>query len=374
MFPYCKYSEEDIKKYLDSVTIADVQRSLAKTARTFSDFLNFIAPAAADVIEPMREKAAIARRMHFGRTARLYSPLYVSNFCINDCAYCGFRSTYHDHARRRLSLEEVVREAEIIKKYGIDSLLLVSGEDPKAASVEYFEQIVRELKKMFSYISIEIYPMDRENYRRLFEAGVHGLTIYQETYNRELYSKLHRRGPKRDYDNRLKAIAAGGEAGFYNLGLGALLGLYDWRMEMTSVAAHGLWIRKHFWRSRIQFSFPRITPTEGGFEVPCPVSESDLEQIMLAFRLFFQESDLFISTRESHEFRKRIVETAASHISAASQVVPGGYYDSQQQARELGQFTVNDSSSVDQVTSDLEASGLEPIFKDWDCCLGAEPA
>jgi 2-iminoacetate synthase len=371
MFPYCKYTEKDIKSYLESATLSDAERSLTTPSPTFTDFLNFISPVAADLIPAMRKKAAMIKRMHFGKTVRVYSPLYVSNFCINDCLYCGFRTSYCDHQRRRLTKTEVMQEASIIKGYGIDSLLLVSGEDPKGASVDYFVDIVHELKKMFSYIAIEIYPMSQVDYKRLFDAGVHGLTIYQETYDRETYEKLHLKGPKSNYSARLDAVVAGGNAGFYNIGLGALLGLYDWRSEAVSLAAHGLWIRKKFWRSKIQFSFPRITPVEGGFDPLAPVSEPELEQMMLAFRLFFHEADLYISTRESHQFRALAAKNCASHVSAASQVVPGGYYDEEQRKQDLGQFTVNDSCSVEQVSDDLVHEGLEVIFKDWDPCLGS---
>lgn len=374
MFPYCKYPENEIKSYLQAVTPDAVRGSLENMEPKFSDFLNYISPAAEKLMSELREHAATVRRMYFGKTVRLYGPLYISNICINDCIYCGFRTSYHEHKRRRLTLDEIMVEAKIIKDYGMDSLLLVSGEDPVGVSVDFLVKVIKELKKIFSYISIEIYPMNRDDYRKLFEAGVHGLTIYQETYDQELYKKLHRRGPKTDYLNRLNAIAAGGEAGFYNLGMGALFGLSpDWRLEAVSVAAHGLWIRKHFWKSKIQFSFPRITPVEGGFQVPAPVSESNLEQMMLAFRLFFHEADLFISTRESHDFRTRIVKTCASHISAGSQVAPGGYeeYERLKDKRDLGQFTVTDSSSVAQVVADMKAQGLEPVFKDWDSSFGA---
>ena len=374
MFPYCKYPENEIKSYLQAVSREMVRSSLENPEPKFSDFLNYISPAAENVLEEMREHAAAVRRMYFGKTVRLYGPLYISNICINDCAYCGFRTSYHEHKRRRLTFDEIMAEAKIIKGYGMDSLLLVSGEDPVGIPVDFLVKVVKELKKMFSYISIEIYPMDRDNYRKLFEAGVHGLTIYQETYDQELYKTLHRRGPKADYQNRLDAMAAGGEAGFYNLGMGALLGLNpDWRLEAVSVAAHGLWIRKHFWRSKIQFSFPRITPVEGGFQVPAPVSELNLEQTMLAFRLFFHEADLFISTRESRDFRTRIVKTCASHISAGSQVAPGGYeeYERLKDKRDLGQFTVTDNSSVAQVVADMKTNGMEPVFKDWDVSFGA---
>ncbi len=370
MFPKCKYPEKMVQDYLSQVSTDAVRQSIYREKQTFTGFMNLISPAAAPLLEEMRERAAVIKRMHFGKTVRVYSPLYVSNWCINDCAYCGFRTSYRGHKRKRLSVEEVIDEAKIIRAWGIESLLLVSGEDPKGASVEYFEEIVHELKKMFAYISIEIYPMDEAGYRRLFEAGVHGLTIYQETYDQDLYKKLHLRGPKMDYHARLAAIEAGGRAGFYNLGIGALLGLSDWRLESVSLAAHGTYLKKQFWRSRIQFSFPRITPTEGGFDPPCPVSEIELEQMMLAFRLFFHESDLFVSTRESHVFRSRMAQCCASHLSAGSQVVPGGYRDAEDRKQELGQFTVNDLTSVDAVTEDLKEHHLEAVFKDWDLSFG----
>jgi 2-iminoacetate synthase len=370
MFPLCKYPEKMVQDYLQQVTPDTARQSLNRDKPTFTDFMNLISPAAAPMLEEMRERAAVVKRMHFGKTVRLYSPLYVSNWCINDCVYCGFRNSYSGHQRRRLTVEEVINEAKIIRSWGIESLLLVSGEDPKGASIEFFEEIVHELKKLFAYISIEIYPMDEAGYRRLFEAGVHGLTIYQETYDRELYKQLHLRGPKADYDARLAAVEAGGRAGFYNLGIGALLGLSDWRLEAVSLAAHGIYLKKKFWRSRIQFSFPRITPTEGGFDVPDPVSEPELEQMMLAFRLFFHESDLYVSTRETHTFRSRMAKCCASHLSAGSQVVPGGYRDAEDRQVELGQFTVNDLTSVAAVKKDLKDNALEAVFKDWDPSLG----
>jgi 2-iminoacetate synthase len=367
MFPYCKIEEEELRKYYSKVTGEAVKTSLSKLRPGFTDLINMLSPAAVEHLEQMRIKAAGIKRMHFGNTIRLYAPLYISSYCINDCVYCGFRTSHHCE-RKRLSMDEIIEEASIIKGYGIDSLLLVSGEDPNAVSMDFLEEAVRRLKKMFSYISIEIFPLDEANYRRLFNAGVHGMTIYQETYDRELYDKLHRRGPKKDYDRRLQVPVEGAKAGFYNLGLGALLGLYDWRIEIVSLAAHGVWLRKKFWKSKVQFSFPRITPVEGGLEVEYPVGELELEQMMLAFRIFFQEADLYVSTRESHDFRKRIADTCASHVSAGSQVIPGGY--SQKNSSELGQFTVNDQSSVGQVKADIESIGLEPVFKDWDNCLG----
>ncbi|OGV46583.1 MAG: thiamine biosynthesis protein ThiH [Lentisphaerae bacterium GWF2_44_16] len=366
MFPYCKLKENDIKAYYGKLTIEDVEASLEKDQISFTDFMNLVSPAALPLIDRMREKASAVKKMYFGKTIRFYAPLYISNYCVNDCVYCGFRRTFKAD-RRRLSLQEILTEAEVIRGYGIDSLLLVSGEDPKAVSVSFLEEVVAELKKMFSYISIEIYPMDENGYRRLFNAGVHGLTMFQETYDSELYDKLHS-GPKKNYEGRLKAPADGARAGFYNIGLGVLLGLYDWHIEAISMAAHALWLRKHFWKSKVQFSFPRITPVEGSFETPYPVSELELEQLLLAFRIFFRESDLYLSTRENADFRKRMSMTCVSHISAASKVIPGSYAVNVDKG--LGQFTVKDKSSVAEIASQLEIEGLEPVFKDWDNCFG----
>lgn len=369
MFPHCKLNENDIRDYLENLPPEPVLQSIGKESLSFTDFINMLSPAAAPHIEKMRKRSAEIKNARFGKTVRLYSPLYISNYCINNCVYCGFRQS-SNQKRKRLSLDEILAEAEVIRGYGIESLLLVSGEDPKAVSVDFFEKATIELKKMFSYISIEIYPMDEKSYRRLFEAGVHGLTLYQETYNRNLYAELHPSGPKSDYDARLKAVENGAKAGFYNIGLGALLGLYDWRIEAVSMAAHAMWLKKNYWKSRIQFSFPRITPAAKGFNVPTPVTENELEQVMLAFRIFFPDSDIYISTREGAEFRKHISAICASHMSAASKVVPGGYSSSEDE--KLGQFTVNDRNSVGNIEKEIEKLGLEAVFRDWHQCMGVK--
>ncbi len=369
MFPHCKINEDDALNYISNVSEQDVKSSLLKTKLAFSDFMNLISPAAQGFIPEMREKAKRAKLCYFGKTVRLYAPLYISNYCINDCEYCGFK-TGTKFERKRLAADEIIEEAKVIRSYGLDSLLIVSGEDPKKINVDFLVGVVKRLREMFSYISIEIAPMPEEDYRKLFEAGVHGLTLYQETYDKPLYESLHHSGPKADYDKRLEFMEGGAKAGFYNLGIGALLGLHDWRSEAMSMAAHALYLRKNYWRSKISFSFPRITPIEGGFEVPNEMSEDELEQLMLAFRLFFQESDLYISTRETREFRQKVISSCASHISAASVVVPGGYVEVAELKDDLGQFTLNDTRSVDCVAEDIRLAGMEPVFKDWDTCLG----
>ncbi len=364
MLPYSKYRAEDVDAYLQSVTKEQVLNSLRTEDPVFRDFLHFISPAGAGLLPELEEHASIIKKRYFGKTIRLYAPLYLSSYCINNCVYCGFRSSFH-YQRRRLSFDEVMHEASIIKDMGHDSLLLITGEDPKITP-EFTADCVRVLKRKFDYINIEYYPMREPEYRKIFEAGCHGLTLYQETYDPDLYPSLHPSGPKADYHFRLNALAEGGKAGFYNLGMGALLGLNpNWRLEAANLATHALWIRKHFWRSRTQFSFPRITPTKTGFQVPSPLTDAELEQMMLAVRLFFKESDLFLSTREKPEFRYRMAELCASHLSAGSQVNPGGYQD-HLDGKSLGQFSMNDHSSVEAVLAGLKQRGLDPVFKDWD--------
>lgn len=366
MLPYLKKTEEQINAYIASVNVDMVKGSLRKEHRDFQDLLNLISPAAMQEIEKMRLIAAAYRKMHYGKAVRLYTPLYISNKCINACAYCDF-NIKNKSPRKTLTLEEIIKEAKAIKALGIDSLLLVAGEHPKSMPIEFLEQVVKEMKKYFSYLSIEIFPLDTDGYKRLVDAGVDGLTLYQETYNHELYLKLHPSGPKRDYHVRVDVLARGGKAGIRTLGVGFLLGLYDWRTESASLAAHAIWLRKHFWKSKIQFSFPRITPVSTGFQALAPVSEEELEQMMLAFRIVFPEADMTISTRENGKFRDKIALSCAGLLSAESRVTPGGYADNKD--KDVGQFMLNDTRSVKQIKDALKKNGLEVVIKYWDKCI-----
>ncbi len=374
MFPHSTISEVEALSAMAAAGPAAVSAALGRERLGFGDFLALLGETASAPAwrERIRARAATERRKHFGHTVRLYTPLYVSNACINSCAYCGFRAGMPGR-RRRLSLPEIRAEGAVIRGYGIGSLLLVSGEDPAGAPVSLLAAAARMLQPDFPYLSVEIYPLDVAGYRELVSAGVHGVTLYQETYDRDVYSRLHPSGPKRDFAARIEAPARAAQAGMYVLGIGALLGLRDWRGEAVALALHGLWLRKHFWRCRLQFSFPRITPVPG-FTPACPVGEDELERLMLAFRCFFPEADITVSTRETPAFRDRSAQTVASHLSAASCVVPGGYADGGDGAPDtLGQFTLHDTRTAGALCRDLIALGLQPVWKDWDATLGERP-
>ena len=362
MIPYVKSSEAEVRERIDSATVDDVRRALMCARPGISELLTLISPVAGNMMDELGERASLNKRMHYGKTVRLYTPLYLSNYCINHCIYCGFNKSSREH-RKRLSVKEVLREGEAIRDFGMDSLLLVSGEDPEYISTAYLEEIVHDLKKIFSYIAMEIYPLSRDDYSRLFKAGIDGLTLYQETYDRETYNRFHLAGPKADYDARLQSLNDGAAAGFRNLGIGVLLGLYDWRLESFSLAAHAIWLNKRFWQSKIQFSFPRITAINNDFEVPSPMNQEELEQMILAFRIVFPESEISVSTRETPEFRNRIALSAASLLSAASSVVPGGYSGD---SDDLGQFSLHDTRTAEEMDRELSSLGLDVVYKDWD--------
>ena len=363
MIPYVKITEKEVFEKIKAATEEDVLASLASQSPGISDFLNLISPSALPRLADMASRASVIKKMHFGKTVKLYTPLYLSNYCINNCAYCGFNVTSKE-PRKRLTVEEAFSEAEAIKSFGMDSILLVCGEDPNFITIDYLEELSSKLKNIFSYVAIEIYPLKQDGYERLFKAGVDGLTLYQETYDRGTYKRFHLSGPKADYDARIESLINGAKAGFRTLGIGALLGLYDWRIEAFSMAAHAIWLKKHFWQSKIQFSFPRITAANAEFHVPAPVTETELEQMVYAFRIVFPESEISISTRENCEFRNKTAVNAASVLSAASSVVPGGY--SEKESEDLGQFSLHDTRSAEEMQKELKELGLDVVYKDWD--------
>ena len=240
MFPLLKYSKEQIEAYFAQVTPAMVQATLGRGKLGFFDLLNLISPAAYPFMDAMRERARKARRRYYGKTVSVYAPLYIGNTCVNSCRYCDFRIQHTGTVRRNLSLDEIRREAEAIRAIGIDSLLVVAGEDPRVNTVEHLADVGRLLKSMFSNLSLEVAPQTEEGYRELFKAGYEGLTCFQETYDPVRYRYFHPAGPKSNYEFRLWTQLRAGKAGFRQLGCAFLLGLSKWRPEAASLAAHAI--------------------------------------------------------------------------------------------------------------------------------------
>jgi 2-iminoacetate synthase len=354
------------QRRLDAVTAGDVERALATRPGSYSlpKLLALVSPAAEQYLEPMAELSQRLTRQRFGRAIRLYAPLYLSSYCVNRCRYCGFNRD-NAFARVRLSIDEALAEAELLARAGFRDILLVTSEDREFITVSYLTDLARELRKTFSFVSAEIYQMTALQYRRLFEAGIEGVTLYQETYDRPAYASYHPAGPKADYDTRLRGPDDFASAGMREIGLGVLLGLADWRLETLALGAHASYLCKRYWQSRVSFSFPRLRPACG---VPPEtfghlLTDRNLVQMLLALRLCFADAGLVLSTREPAHLRNRLVTLGITRMSAGSRTNPGGYSGRQESD---GQFEVCDERNPSQIAEMLKIQGLEPVWKDWD--------
>ena len=351
---------------LQAITQSDVKKALAKHPGTYrlSKLLALVSPAAENYLEQMAQLAHQLTVQRFGRTIRLYAPLYLSNFCANSCKYCGFNEK-NNSKRTRLSIEQALQEADIIASNGFTDILLVSGDDREFITIEYLTKLAGNLRKKFSSVSIEIYQLTRDQYARLFKAGIEGVTIYQETYNRRDYAYYHPAGSKSDYETRLKAPDDIASAGMRQIGLGVLLGLTNWRLETLALAEHAHYLIKRYWKSRISFSFPRLRPAcqIDHSQFKHLISDKNLVQIILALRLCFADTGFVLSTRESAELRNHLIKLGITKASAGSKTSPGGYSG---QTNTTMQFEVDDDRSPAQVADMIKSKGFEPIWKDWD--------
>ena len=343
--------------------MADVEAALACRQPAEREFAALISGAADAVLELMAHRAQVLTRAHFGKTISLYAPLYLSNYCPGGCAYCGFAAD-RQQPRHRLSPDELSREIDGLKAMRIEDVLLLTGERCPQADYDYLLEGVREAARHFHNVSIEAFAMSREEYARLADAGCTGVTLYQETYDRELYKRLHRWGDKRDYDFRLQAASNILEAGMRYVGLGALLGLGEPQAEMLALFRHADELKRRFWRSGVMVSFPRICSEVGDFVPEHKITDRMLVRYILAFRICFPDVHLVLSTRESAAFRDGMAGVGISRMSVASRTTVGGY--SETPAEDSGQFDVQDKRDGIEFCAALRAHGLEPVYKNWD--------
>ncbi|MBN2797188.1 MAG: 2-iminoacetate synthase ThiH [Clostridia bacterium] len=309
---------------------------------------------------------AIAQRVHekhtrfFGRTIGIYTPIYLANYCVNQCAYCSYN---HSNAitRHQLTEEEIEMEAKVIYQMGIRHVLLLTGESKVHTPVAYIEKAVRIMKKYFDSVTIEIYPLDEEDYRLLIKAGVEGLTIYQETYNVEKYKKVHLKGPKSNYDYRYHAPERGAKAGMYAISLGVLLGLSDWRKDVYELGIHVLELTKKYPEVSFSISVPRIRPFKGQQFESQEISDQNLVQIILAVKMLLPQVGINLSTRESSDLREHLLPLGISKMSAGVSTGVGGH--SSQKGDH--QFEISDKRSVEDIKKMLINKGYQPAMKDW---------
>ena len=370
---------------------AEVRAVLGKPRLALADFAVLLSPAAGDCLEELCHRSQSLTRRRFGKVIRLFAPLYLSNECVNNCKYCGF-SRDNPILRVTLAVEEVLREARALKEQGFRNILLVSGEHPKFVSNGYLADCVQALHGEFPSVSLEIAPMETEDYRPLVAAGADGLVVYQETYDRELYAEMHTSGPKRDFNWRLETPERACAAGFRRLGIGALYGVGEWRREALCLGAHAAYLLRHCWKAQLTVSLPRLRPCAGEFQPPSPLSDRALVQLLCALRLFLPDAGLVLSTREPAPLRDGLIPLGITMISAGSHTEPGGYTgagreklhytkggrilegtagSSEWAAGATGQFEIADDRSSEQVAALLQRMGYEPVWKDWDAALTA---
>ncbi|RJP82671.1 MAG: 2-iminoacetate synthase ThiH [Desulfobacteraceae bacterium] len=352
---------QDLDHCFLRTTPEDVRRVLQKVSLREKDFQTLLSPAAEPFLEEMARKAHQLTIHQFGKTILLFTPMYLSNFCINQCVYCGF-NTGNKITRKQLTLEEVEKEAGSIAATGLKHILILTGDARNIASIDYLKSCIHILSRYFTSISIEIYALSAPEYKELIDAGIDALTIYQETYNPELYRELHGKGPKSDYRFRLEAPERACSVGIRAVSIGALLGLDEWRKEAFMTGMHAAYLQDRFPDVEVGISLPRMRPHAGDFQPPFIVSDRNLIQIMLAFRLFMPRAGITISTRESETFRNNILRLGVTKMSAGSTTRVGGHTNSEDNT---GQFDICDHRTVSEMKSFIRSHGYQPVFKDW---------
>jgi 2-iminoacetate synthase len=356
---------DEVKASIYQKTSSDVERALAANKRTLEDFRALISPAAAPYLEQMAGISQQLTQRRFGKVLQMYVPLYLSNECKNICTYCGF--SYDNKLKRKtLSPMEIMQEVAVIKDLGYDHVLLVTGEDNETVHVDYFKKVLELIRPHFAHISMEVQPLDLDEYQQLTPYGLNTVLVYQETYHREDYKKHHPKGKKSNFAYRLETPDRLGQAGIHKMGLGVLIGLEDWRTDCFFTALHLDYLEKTYWQTKYSLSFPRLRPFSGGLEPKVEMNDRELVQLICAYRLFNEEVELSMSTRESENFRNNVVKLGITSISAGSKTNPGGYAV---EPASLKQFEISDERSPEQIAEMIRSQGYEPVWKDWDNSL-----
>ncbi len=351
-------------------------------------FSQLVCEATGGPLEALARRSQQTTRRHFGRTMRLFAPLYVSNECVNNCSYCGFS---RDAAifRTTLTVDQVVTEARHLHGLGFRNILLVAGEHPKFVSEGYLQNCLDALKPFIPTLALEVGPMEDDQYAEIVDHGAEGLVVYQETYHRETYQKLHTAGPKKNFNWRLDCPERAYAGGFRRIGIGALFGLADWRFEALALCAHLEYLYKHCWKAQFTVAFPRMRPYAGNYNYqPDPdlyLPDKDFVRLIAVFRLLFPQVGIVVSTREPAPLRDAIATLGVTHMSAGARTEPGGYTGAGaddlhltvkgrrvelqeksgcEQATE--QFQIHDTRSPAAVAAMLRGQNLDPVWKDWD--------
>ncbi|MDI6605259.1 MAG: 2-iminoacetate synthase ThiH [Thermoanaerobacteraceae bacterium] len=361
---YIRYRNFNFEGFFNSISDYDIEKVISKDKLNIYDFLALLSPNAEKYLEIMAQKAHRVTIQNFGRVILLYIPMYLANYCINKCAYCGYNAD-NKIKRNIMSIEDVRHEAELISQKGFRHILILTGESRAKTPVSYIKTCAAVLKEYFSSICIEIYPLKEKEYEELVHAGVDSITIYQETYDEKTYDEVHLSGPKKNYKYRLETPDRACRAGIKNVNIGALLGLNDWRKDVFYTALHAKYLQDKYGDVDVGVSVPRIKPHIGAFQPKSNVSDKNLVQIILSFRIFMPRLGISLSTRENADLRNNLIPLGITKFSAESSTKVGGYLE-EKEYEDSGQFEVSDNRSLEEIVEMIRSSGYQPIFKDWE--------
>ncbi len=359
---YREYQNFNFSDFLDGVTDEDVFRAIDKERLNEFDFLALLSNRAERFLEQTARKSQQLTLQYFGKVIFLFTPLYLANYCVNHCVYCGFNYN-NEIVRKKLSLEEVEQEAKTISATGHRHVLVLTGESRQKSPVSYIKECVEVLKRYFTSLSIEVYPLETDEYKVLIDAGVDGFTMFQEVYNENTYQLLHPKGPKHNYRYRLDAPERACQAFMRSVGIGTLMGLDDLVREAFFTGLHAHSLQDKYPDTEISISLPRIRPHAAGrFQPKYEVSDKFLVQVMLAMRLYLPRAGITISTRERAGFRDHLIGLGVTRLSAGSSTEVGGYT---LKGKTPGQFAISDERNVGEIKEMLCRKGYQPVFKDW---------
>lgn len=357
-YDYSKYTPYDVKTALEHDTCS------------IEDFKALLSPAAEPFLEKMAEKARFETSKHFGNTVYLFTPLYIANYCENYCIYCGF-NCYNHITRSKLSPEMIEKEMKIISESGMEEILLLTGESRTQSNIEYIGEACKLARKYFRMVGLEIYPVNTDEYKYLHECGADYVTVFQETYDADEYSKLHLLGPKRVWPYRFDAQERALRGGMRGVAFSALLGLSDFRKDALASALHAYFLQRKYPHAEMSLSCPRLRPIINNTKInPQDVHEKQLCQIICAYRIFLPYVGITVSSRESAEFRNGIVKIAATKVSAGVSTGIGDHeskYTGKMSNEIQGdeQFEINDNRSLYKMYRDITDEGLQPVMNDY---------
>lgn len=362
---------EHMKSYNpDDYTARDVRAALSHDTCTVEDFKALLSPAAQPFLEQMAQRAQIETQKHFGNTVYIFTPLYIANYCENYCVYCGF-NCYNKIRRLQLSYEQIEHEMKVIADSGMEEILILTGESKAKSDIKYIGEACKLARKYFKMVGLEIYPVNSEDYKYLHECGADYVTVFQETYDSDKYETLHLMGHKRVWPYRFESQERALMGGMRGVGFSALLGLSDFRKDALATALHVYYLQRKYPWAEMSISCPRLRPIINNDKInPHDVHETQLCQIICAYRIFLPFAGITVSSRESASFRNGIAKIAATKVSAGVSTGIGDHeskYTGENDGEAEGdeQFEINDSRSINTMYKDMSSEGLQPVLNDY---------